>query len=162
MYEYVITDDDNYAVNYALLDESPFNTWNPEEFGDDDDQVPLPDGSIIITYDLVTIYNVLKNRKSCKMESFAKKAVIDSLDYMHDHTQPEKLYLYLLCNAKIMGFNTENNEDNVFIRNVDDMYVYIDPLYYKIRKYLDILDDTNYVNQPKYILKDIINYNLDR
>ena len=67
----------------------------------------LPKTAIYLGYDLVTTYYILKNRLSCK-DNFAKKAVIDTFDYIVLNTSIEKLLLYLIGNAKIMGITIPN------------------------------------------------------
>lgn len=146
--EYVKTDDDSDKVGKAVYDELPFG-WT-YDYKNQNELYELPKTSTIIAYDLVTSYYVLKRRLSCNV---AKKAVIDTLDYIVQNTYPEKVYLYLLGNAKIMGITMPNMRNELQSpEELDKINEYIDYAYPIIRRYLNILDDTNYVSHPKYVL----------
>lgn len=148
--EYLKTDDNNDMIGLAVYDELPFG-WR---YNHDNTHImyKLPKTSPIITYDLVTSYYILKRRLSCDV---AKKAVIDTLDYIVENTSPEKILLYLLGNAKIMGITIPNMINELQLPyQIDEMNKYIDYLYPIIRKYLNILDDTVYISTPKYVLQD--------
>ena len=140
------------SIGTAVYDELPFN-WKYSA-KNQNKEYKLPKTSFIIGYDLVTTYYVLKNRLSCK-DYFAKKAVIDTLDYIVEHAPVEKLLLFLLANARIMGITLPNTRNHYGMDNdIIEINERIDKLYPIIKRYLNILDDTVYVNHPKYILNE--------
>lgn len=99
----------------------------------------------------------MKNRL-CK-ENFAKKAVIDTLDYIVNNASQEKVLLFLLCHSKIIGITKKNAIKDYYLdQDIDVIGEDINYYYRLIRKYLTILDDTDYIEQPKYILEDAKKY----
>ena len=94
--EYVKTEDENDAIGHGVYDELPFG-WT-YDYRTPNQEYNLPPTSFHIGYDLVTTYYILKNRLSCK-ENVAKKAVIDTLDYIVEHTSKEPLML-VLCRVQ--------------------------------------------------------------
>ena len=54
-----------------------------------------------------------------------------------------------------MGFTVPNTPTTwILPKDSDKIDEYIEKIYPLIKRYLTILDDTVYVNQPKYILED--------
>ena len=123
----------------------------------------------LIYYDLVTTYHILKTRLSCSTydSKFAKKAVIDTFDYMYTYLDDvDEILVYLRAHASIMSiipdksypmkYLLKNDDDDDTIENV---YNLINSetkfLYQKIRKYLMILDDELYYENSsvKYIMR---------
>jgi hypothetical protein len=148
----------------------------------DDDSVRLNKDAIINGYDLVTTYHILRERTSCFNinEGFPKRAVIDTLEDMkrrYDEGQnigyansgiyeefDRPMYdflVYLKCNAAIMGINFKT-EGEISINPSDDgrmeifdkkIQALIDQYYARVRKYLDNIDDTTFVNYSfKYVV----------
>ena len=165
VYTYTLTDDGSKEIGFGVFDESPFNwKYNSKDLYK---HQKLPKNSLFLNYDLVTTYYILKNRGSCK-ENVAKKAVIDTFDYIVSHTSIEKLLLYLIGHAKIMGItipdtrlswyvvddpdneDSEDNEKN--LKEIQAIKAYVEKLLPMVRRHLTVLDDTVYVDQPKYIL----------
>lgn len=165
IFEYVkiFQDDFNDRIGKTLSEETQFwDDWISSD-ADEDNQVPLPEGTSNVGYDLVTTYYVLKNRMSCDDQGFAKKTVIDSLDYIYQNAKDETLFLYLLCNGFMMGIHILSKY-TYFISKLNyeedmkEIRLSIKVLYSKIRRYLENLDDEKYKEYPKYILEDSKKY----
>ena len=151
VFEYVVTDEDK-TIGFGAFEESPFE-WKYDHKDLYATQT-LPDNTMFLCYDLVTTYYILKNRLSCR-DNFAKKAVIDTFDYIVNNAPIEKLFLYLLCNAKIMGITLLDSSIEWSVEDdLDKIKQHVQTLIPIIKKYLTILDDTIYVDQPKYILEE--------
>jgi len=165
--EYVKRHEEYDTVEEAIFDESRFrDVWQKDNYNNTIIDT-LPEDTFSVAYDLVTSYYVLKNRTAfalkhqlaCSQDFFAKKTVIDTLDYLYENTPLEKLLLYLWCNARIMGLNILNTPDSFDIPDDEEKAkIYVDQWYIQIRKYLHILDDSIYQNDQKYILEDAKKY----
>ena len=149
-------DDDHDSVGHEVYDELPFGwVYNPD--GDREHQ--LPNTSFAVGYDLITTYYILKKRLSCNV---AKKAVIDTLDYVVENASNEKILLYLICHAKIIGVTIPDTPIGWSLpEQAPQMIQHIGQLYPLIKRYLHILDDTIYVDLPKYVLEDGKKYAMD-
>lgn len=163
IYEYVkIFDNDfNDRIGRALFDETQFKNDFRSSYADENNRVPLPDGTYSIGYDLVTTYYLLKNRLSCGNQGFAKKVVLDSLDYIYQNANAETLFLYLLCNGFMMGINIPSRYNYILGKNYEDIEGIISSaeiLYPKIKRYLENIDDEEYQVHSKYILDDSKKY----
>lgn len=169
IYEYLSHNSDFNEKSITMdidVSETPFSeVWNVDDDDkfynhEDGNERTLPDNAFSAGYDLVTSYYIFKNRLSCNKNTFAKKTVIDTLEYVYSQTDPLKLLFYLMCNASIMGINVPmfsvyyNRDDEDYDDNRQLIDETIDQLYPRIMKYLDILDDEPYVSQPKYVLQD--------
>lgn len=150
-------------IGYAY--ETPFDDYfRIQELTYGSELFTLPSTSSIMCYDLVTTYHVIKNRLSWKNEKFAKKAVIDTLEYIYNNAKTEKVLLYLWCNAIIMGINILNTPEIFYIDKekidigLEKIHNQINKLYPKVKLYLEMLDDSQYFAYPKYILEDGKNY----
>lgn len=159
--EYVKTHGDYHdTIGQGVVDETPFNDHWKNEHKINSVIKTLPDSSMIIGYDLITTFYVLKNRLSCQHENFAKKAVIDTLEYVYNNATPEKVLLYLWCHAMIMGIYIPDTPTIFYIRDdsqdedLELIKEHNEKLYFKIQQHLNLLDDSIYFNYPKYILDD--------
>ena len=166
---------------------------------DNDGLHNIPDDLDVIGYDLVTTYHVLTNRESCTeiYDGFAKKTVVDTLAYRHGNYQdnisnihqhiPEDIeesfnyvlrkavevleyYVYLKCNAMIMGISIRTLVDRresmdldghpTHLENIEEMISFvseheklIDRYYPLVLRYLTNLDDTvDRYTQEKFIM----------
>jgi hypothetical protein len=160
------------SVKWGLLDESPFAGIWRSGHEDGNNQCPLPENSIILCYDLITSYYILKERSQCK--HFSKKIIIDSLNYLCEHANTQKILLYLWCNAMIMGIQIPNISDNGWViggyddddekeKVIESMKLYIKLFYTKIIKYINIIDDIDHTNHDKnetFVMTDIVGYEI--